>query len=204
MKTFKLVTIATLLSSSLLLPLTANAEESIESVNSEINASEKTFSYVIDGVEINSDVALNELELVDLYKSANKSNNGISTFQNDIGSNAITVVPIKRTHYKNAGIQVATDLFVEYIGSKIPVKSKKSVFASYLYSKLSSYVTGSKDTYVETYVTRAWSEYDQMYIFKATVCHYTDNTYKTLKTVNYREINRSKTKVLSGVNGYEK
>ena len=201
MKTIKSLTIATVLTSSLVLPLTANAEESNVSTEDVVLVSEDNFSYVIDGVEINSDVSLNETELKDLYKNSTNQNPQISLFQNDIGSNAITVVPAKKINYTNSGVKNAADIAVAYLGTKIPVKLTKVAAFNYYFSKFTGLSSSIKPTYVETYVTRAWSEYDQMYIFKATVAHYTDSTYKKVKSVSYREINRSKTKTFSGVNG---
>jgi|GEM_PF-2843292 len=203
MKTIKSLTIATVLTSSLVLPLTANAEESNVSTEDVVLVSEDNFSYIIDGVEINSDVPLNETELKALYKNSTNQNPQISLFQNDIGSNAITVVPAKKINYSNSGVKNAADIAVAYLGTKIPVKLTKVAAFNYYFSKFTGLSSSIKPTYVETYVTRAWSEYDQMYIFKATVAHYTDSTYKKVKSVSYREINRSKTKTLSGVNGYK-
>ena len=203
MKTIKSLTIATVLTSSLVLPLTANAEESNVSTEDVVLVSEDNFSYIIDGVEINSDVPLNETELKALYKNSTNQNPQISLFQNDIGSNAITVVPAKKINYSNSGVKNAADIAVAYLGTKIPVKLTRVTAFNYYFSKFTGLSSSIKPTYVETYVTRAWSEYDQMYIFKATVAHYTDSTYKKVKSVSYREINRSKTKTLSGVNGYK-
>ena len=56
--------------SSLVLPFTANAEESNVSSADVSVAPENIFSYVVAGVEINSNVPLNEAELNTLYKSA--------------------------------------------------------------------------------------------------------------------------------------
>lgn len=204
MKAIKSLTLATVLTSSLVLPFTANAEESNVSTDDVIVAPEENnFSYVVDGVEINSDVSLNETELNTLYKNAINPNPQISLFQNDIGSNAITVVPSKKIHYSNSGVRNAADIATAYLGTKIPVKLTKVAAFNYYFSKFTGLSSSIKPTYVETYVVRTWSEYDQMYLFKATVAHYTDSTYKKVKSVSYREINRSKTKTLSGVNGYK-
>lgn len=204
MKTLTSLTIATVLTSSLVLPFTANAEESNVSSADVIVTPENNFSsYVVDGIEINSDVPLNEAELNTLYKNATNPNPQISLFQNDIGSNAITVVPAKKITYSNSEVKLAADIATAYLGTKIPVKLTKVAAFNYYFSKFTGLSSSIKPTYVETYVVRTWSEYDQMYLFKATVAHYTDSTYKKVKSVSYREINRSKTKTLSGVNGYK-
>ncbi|AMX01167.1 hypothetical protein [Rummeliibacillus stabekisii] len=152
---------------------------------------------------------LNESELNDLYKNATSKivtseAPSITPFQNDIGSNAITVVPAKKTHYDNSGVRDAADIVTAWLGTKIPVKLTEKTYRNYLVSKFTDFSSLIKDTYVETYVIRTWSEYDQMYLFKSTVVHYSDSHYDKINSVNYREINRSKTKVLSGLNGYDR
>ena len=205
MKTLTSLTIATVLTSSLVLPFTANAEESNVSSADVIVTPENNFSsYVVDGIEINSDVPLNEAELNMLYKNATNPNPQISLFQNDIGSNAITVVPAKKITYSNSEVKLAADIATAYLGKNIPVLLTRSAAFNFYLARATGYASSSiKPTYIETYVVRTWSEYDQMYLFKATVAHYTDSTYKKVSSVSYREINRSKTKKLSGVNGYK-
>ncbi|KGR78595.1 hypothetical protein [Ureibacillus sinduriensis] len=92
----------------------------------------------------------------------------------------------------NNGVGKVANAVLAYITSKIPVRLASSKLFNYFFSTFTGWATATiQPTYTGTWVTRAWSEYDQMYISKCTVVHYTDAKRSGVKDVAYYEINRS-------------
>lgn len=181
---------STLLFTSVL-PTAFAAEESNDTLVS--LESQSDYYYSFQGINFTGNVELDEAQLQDLYSSVQENSNTdlIKPFAHDIGSNSTTVVaPVYKT-FSNKVEKFLIDSFVAYIVTKIPTKYASNFMFNFYFNKITGWASGKVvPTYVGSWVTRSWSEYDQTYIYYLTAVHYTDSTFKTVKDVGYLEVLR--------------
>jgi hypothetical protein len=157
------------------------------------------YTYTYKGVLFEGDSPLTNDQLESMYVLATSGNvpiqqpsTGFSTFALDPGSNAIRVEGPHRQTYKNGAEKFAVDLAVAWIASKLPLKLTKHTLFNYYFNKITGWASGGiKPVYIDQWVTRSWSDYWNMYLYHATLVNYTDSTFKTVKNVQYWEVNRS-------------
>ncbi|MEK5066959.1 hypothetical protein [Cytobacillus sp. FSL R5-0596] len=180
-----------------------------ESVNVGEQESVQLYKYDYKGLEIEGDTPLTEIQLEDIYQMAHGGQSApqvpnqdpvITPFANDPGgSNAIRIGDVYKQEHKNKWTREFVNLGVAYIASKLPMKITKSTLGNYYFNTLTGWISSFvQPQYTGTWVTRAWSSYYGMYIYSATLVHYTDKTYKTPKKVQYWEVNRSTKSNLAG------
>ncbi|WHY63275.1 hypothetical protein [Cytobacillus firmus] len=196
MKKVQKIALTGLLTGTLLIGTASSTlADSIENIPTDAkNVNEnKPFSYNYKGIKFTGDTALTEQELEEMYNSLNlEDSSGIGTYAEDGGNGSVRVVaPYYRT-YTNAWAQETANLVVAYIATKLPLKITQSTFRTYVVNKLLGWATNLiQKQYVGSWVTRQYSDYAKMYIYRATLVHYTDSSYSKAKEVQYWEVNRS-------------
>lgn len=193
-----------MLSSALLLSVTpsfAKANENTEDTTIPVQSQEE-YTYNFNGVEITSNVELSDEEVESVYNEAVAPKNASSMIPNssNLGGSAITpfadedgggtrteIAPYYRT-YKNTTINEAKNLIFAYMMKKIPKKITDNVFANWLIVRLNKW-SDVDPTYVGSWASSAWSNYDNRRNYHATLVHYAKSNYTSPKSVQYYQCN---------------
>lgn len=152
---------------------------------------EVVYSYIYNGIEFTGNTELDEQALKNLYDLV--IDEGISQRADEPGGgNGVKIHEPMYKSYKNNYEKEIANLFVAHIVTRIPIKITSSTLGNYIFNTLTGWATGKiEPQHVGSWVTRSWSDYYDLYLYHATLVHYTDSTFKTPKKVQYWEVNRS-------------
>ncbi|GIN40096.1 MULTISPECIES: hypothetical protein [Heyndrickxia] len=186
------VSLATIMSISMVSPTLAdtintNTSNTDLSVVDSISAE---YSYIYKGVEITGNIPLNDVEISNIYNSAlNKNTSGGPVIYGPIeGGSWVYEVPPTYRSYSNAWVGEAANLIVAYILKGVPKKVTDNVFANWVFTKMLGWAKASP-SYVGSWVTSSWSNYDNRRNYHATLVHYSDSSYSQPLSIQYFECN---------------
>jgi inhibitor of KinA sporulation pathway (predicted exonuclease) len=100
----------------------------------------------------------------------------------------MVVPPLYKT-YTHQVAKEAADILCAYIMKKIPKKVTDNVYTNWVLSKLIGWSKNIQPTYVGTWISSAWSNYDKRRNYYATIVHYEKSNYTNPIDVQYFECN---------------
>lgn len=188
-KKILLVAALSLLVSSVAAPFASASANNIDIIQN--NSS--SFSYIYNGVKINSDKELTATEQNEIYRmvtTGKSESSNIKPFGHIIGGSGELVHGPKYVTYENKTERAIAELIAAWLVSKIPVaklSGDKKFFTGYILGKISGWVKSLiKPTYVGYWTTKAYA--DGLYHYYLTVVHYSDDTFTQPIDVEYGEV----------------
>lgn len=185
---FVSIMLVSVLSLSLLNPASANELESLS------NEDTPLYSYEYKGIEFTGDTELSqdELEIMynDIINPSSNSNGEITTFAEDHGSSMVRVVPPYYRTYKNTGYRAAAELTTLYLISKTPKKLKRTTLGIWIIGKFQGWTNAIKPTYVGSWISSSWSNYQNKRVYHATLVHFKKSNYTSPTSVQYWDVSQ--------------
>lgn len=159
---------------------------------------EEIYTYQVGEVTVESNVQLSlekaervveqAIEQGQKLSDASTDPVGISPMYIPVDDGYGTVVegPIYRS-YTNSLLKNTAEYLVAWTAARLPFKITSKTHYNWLFNKLTGWMVNLfQPTYVGSWITRAGHPTNPNYYeYFNTVCHYTDSTYKTPKSVAY-------------------